>query len=106
MFLIKLISLLKNCGSLLYQRKKLLPQSVPPTIASTQKARLRLLSHRHEKNPSTGHADGSRYGNGIFHCILGMKERALLHLAHIEPAEVSFRLVLRSKTNSSPNEVP
>ncbi|GBM66619.1 hypothetical protein AVEN_109026-1 [Araneus ventricosus] len=58
------------------------------------------------KPPDTGHADGSRYGNGIFHCSLGVKERDLFHLAKVEPAEVSFRLVLRSKTNSSPNEVP
>ncbi|GBN66817.1 hypothetical protein AVEN_138900-1 [Araneus ventricosus] len=57
------------------------------------------------KTPDTRHAGGCRYGNGIFHCILGMKGRALFHLAHIEPAEVSFRFILRSKTNSSPNKV-
>ncbi|GBM77859.1 hypothetical protein AVEN_24611-1 [Araneus ventricosus] len=37
------------------------------------------------------HACGGRYGNGIFHCILGVKERALFHLAQIEPTEVSIR---------------
>ncbi|GBM66845.1 hypothetical protein AVEN_128518-1 [Araneus ventricosus] len=30
---------------------------------------------------------------------------ALFYLAQIEPAEVSLRFVLRSKVNSSPNEV-
>ncbi|GBM56944.1 hypothetical protein AVEN_82435-1 [Araneus ventricosus] len=62
-------------------------------------------SYRHEKTLDTRHACGDRYGNGIFHCILGVKERALFHLAQIEPAEVSFRFVLRSKTNSPPNVV-
>ncbi|GBN54896.1 hypothetical protein AVEN_250944-1 [Araneus ventricosus] len=57
------------------------------------------------KTPDSRHVDGGRYGNWIFHCILGVKERALFHLAQTEPAEVSFRSVLRSKTNSSPNGV-
>ncbi|GBO25641.1 hypothetical protein AVEN_4601-1 [Araneus ventricosus] len=57
------------------------------------------------KTPDTRHADGGRYGNGIFHCILGVKEKALFDLTQIEWAEVSFRFVLQSKTNSSPNEV-
>ncbi|GBM68514.1 hypothetical protein AVEN_158088-1 [Araneus ventricosus] len=35
----------------------------------------------------------------------GVKERAVFHLAQTEPAEVSFRFVLRSETDSSPNEV-
>ncbi|GBL88077.1 hypothetical protein AVEN_133728-1 [Araneus ventricosus] len=64
-----------------------------------------ILSYRYEKNPRHQHAGGGRYGNGISHCILGVKERVLFHLAQIEPAEVSFRFVLRSKTNSSPNEL-
>ncbi|GBO24032.1 hypothetical protein AVEN_236201-1 [Araneus ventricosus] len=54
------------------------------------------------KTSDTRPADGSRYGNGIFHCILGVKERALFHLVQTEPAEVSFRFVLWWKTNSSP----
>ncbi|GBM01823.1 hypothetical protein AVEN_205481-1 [Araneus ventricosus] len=56
------------------------------------------------KTLDTRHACGGRHGNGIFHCILGVKESALFHLEQIEPTEVSFRFVLRSKTNSSPNE--
>ncbi|GBN03781.1 hypothetical protein AVEN_116891-1 [Araneus ventricosus] len=32
--------------------------------------------------------------------VLGVKERTLFHLAQLESAEVSFRLVLRSITNS------
>ncbi|GBM25301.1 hypothetical protein AVEN_45928-1 [Araneus ventricosus] len=56
------------------------------------------------KTPDTEH-DGGRYGNGILHYILGIKERPLFHLTQIEPAEVLFRFVLGSKTNSSPKEV-
>ncbi|GBN48222.1 hypothetical protein AVEN_174848-1 [Araneus ventricosus] len=37
-----------------------------------------ILSYHHEKN--TRHADGGRYGNGVFHCILGVKERTLFHV--------------------------
>ncbi|GBM90360.1 hypothetical protein AVEN_176467-1 [Araneus ventricosus] len=51
----------------------------------------------------TIHAFGGRYGNGIFHCILGVKGRAVSHLAQIEQEEVQFLFVLRSKTNSSPD---
>ncbi|GBM54538.1 hypothetical protein AVEN_8557-1 [Araneus ventricosus] len=63
-----------------------------------------VLSYRQEKNPDTRHAGGGRYGNGIFHCILGVKEKAFFHLAQMQPAKVSFRFVLLSKSNSSPNE--
>ncbi|GBN13210.1 hypothetical protein AVEN_274116-1 [Araneus ventricosus] len=51
-----------------------------------------VLYYRHEKN--TRHHGGGRYGNGIFHCILGVKERALFRLAQIELTGVSFRFVL------------
>ncbi|GBL92151.1 hypothetical protein AVEN_91499-1 [Araneus ventricosus] len=57
------------------------------------------------KTPVTRLAGDSRYRNGIFHFILEVKERGLFHLAQMEPAEVSFRVLLRSKTISSPNEV-
>ncbi|GBM97370.1 hypothetical protein AVEN_161996-1 [Araneus ventricosus] len=62
-----------------------------------------VLSYRHEKD--TRHAGCGRYGNGIFHCILGAKKMASFRLAQIESVEVSFRFVLRSKTNSSHNDV-
>ncbi|GBM74878.1 hypothetical protein AVEN_212320-1 [Araneus ventricosus] len=55
------------------------------------------------KPTDTRQAFSGRYGNEIFHCILWVKERALFHLAQIEPAKISFRFVLCSKTNSSPN---
>ncbi|GBO12496.1 hypothetical protein AVEN_122963-1 [Araneus ventricosus] len=52
------------------------------------------------KTPGTRHAGGGRYGNGIFHCILGVKERAVFHLTQKEPSKVSFRFLLWSKTKS------
>ncbi|GBM12883.1 hypothetical protein AVEN_114963-1 [Araneus ventricosus] len=52
------------------------------------------------KTLDSRHACGGCYGNGIFRCILGVKERALFHLGQIEPTEISFRFVPRSKTIS------
>ncbi|GBN80080.1 hypothetical protein AVEN_176091-1 [Araneus ventricosus] len=75
-----------------------------PSCASgrTPKADTHYCITASRKTLDTRHACDGRYGNGIFHSILGVKERALFHLAQIEPTEVSFRFVLRSKTNSSP----
>ncbi|GBO46557.1 hypothetical protein AVEN_266335-1 [Araneus ventricosus] len=52
------------------------------------------------KATDTTHPGGGRYGNGIFHCILGVKKRASFRLTQIEQAEVLFCFVLRSETNS------
>ncbi|GBN36015.1 hypothetical protein AVEN_194721-1 [Araneus ventricosus] len=57
------------------------------------------------KLPGTRHAGCGCYGNGIFYCILGVKERVLFHLAQIELTKASFRFVFRSKGNYSPNEM-
>ncbi|GBN80430.1 hypothetical protein AVEN_6010-1 [Araneus ventricosus] len=54
----------------------------------------RILSYCKEKNPDTRHAGGGHYGNGIFHCVLRVKEMALFHLAQIEPKEDSLCFVL------------
>ncbi|GBN06340.1 hypothetical protein AVEN_61852-1 [Araneus ventricosus] len=40
------------------------------------------------KTPGTRYAGGGRYGNGIFHCILGVKERAVFHLTQKELSKV------------------
>ncbi|GBN14985.1 hypothetical protein AVEN_113881-1, partial [Araneus ventricosus] len=53
-------------------------KSVPQSYLMYNFADFDVPSYRHEKKAR--HADGSHYGNGIFHCILGVKERALFHL--------------------------
>ncbi|GBN91266.1 hypothetical protein AVEN_169005-1 [Araneus ventricosus] len=57
---------------------------------STSVSRLATVLTPREKNADSRHAGGGRYGNGIFHRILGVKERALFHLAEIDPALNSF----------------
>ncbi|GBN69026.1 hypothetical protein AVEN_94492-1 [Araneus ventricosus] len=44
------------------------------------------------KTLDTRHAYGGSHGNGIFHCILGLKERALFHLAEMNRRKSRFAL--------------
>ncbi|GBM94047.1 hypothetical protein AVEN_206103-1 [Araneus ventricosus] len=55
-------------------------------------------SYRSEKALDARLHAGGRYGNRIFHFILGVKNRTSFRLAQIESAEVLSRIILRSKT--------